>query len=203
MSPGQLILAIGVALVAANTWMGARDPVAIQFPVSLRVGETLSVPFSTDYQGEHEVALEVERVLGFERTMCLMGLSEFLADAPTCAETDASPDLQWELLSGGQVVASGGTKVGQTGAYSDKIGRQLGTVDLVPRRQYQLRVRSFADGSALEAAKPNMVVAVHPMMAKDGLIRSILGNLGGGALVMLGLALELMVQLRRRRARWA
>ncbi|WP_421936739.1 hypothetical protein [Phenylobacterium sp.] len=175
-------IVLGAAIVGLGLQtVGRRAPVAVSFPIDLRPGVTSSPVFRAAYNEPYGVGLEVERVMPFETTNCLLGARDLTGpdyERPAyCGDTPSPVDLEWVLYEGAQTVERGRAESGQAAAYGPTITRNLGTARLRPGHDYRIEVRSNRDASALAPARPRITLEVHPMVWKDEWVLRSLGVL--------------------------
>ena len=164
---GSALLGLAMLIYLGANHLGRRDPVAVSFPIDLRLGVTRSPTFQADYAEDYEIGLQANRALPHKITRCLLGdtLTAIGGATPEpCPEGLHSVELEWTLFEAGRAIDRGATVVGQPGSYGQDITREFGKAKLRPGRSYMIEVRSLRDTSALAPAHPRVKLEVHPMV---------------------------------------
>jgi hypothetical protein len=181
-----LALAFFLAPAAIPIWRNA-NPLVLALPVES--GVVLSPAFRVSHALRYLIEVEVDRALPFEELTCLLGEPQSTA----CEESQQAVHLRWRISSEGSEVAHGASAYNQGAGYGPTIAKTVGEFDGRAGQQYQLEVTVLRNLRALEAAKPRILVQLHPADTKGDLILAVLLQLlamvlAAGSMVWLGVA---------------
>ncbi len=131
--------------------------IPIDMPVSLAVGQVKTPEFKTK-NGMYGIMVRVKRSLPPDTINCMLGVV-FVQRDPKCIK---EPILRanWTLWSDGQIVKQGSTNDQRNGgrwAY-DSVDRIIGGFRGEKGRKYILEVNFTANGTALDATDPHLIV---------------------------------------------
>src|SRR5262245_17885495 len=93
--PLGLVIA-ACAIFAVNFWsLNQHDWTPLSTPLPLKAGEFTSPVFSVDLDSSYSVEIVVERVMPFERLVCLLGARTFRPDQ--CDGVPPALDLSYSV----------------------------------------------------------------------------------------------------------
>jgi hypothetical protein len=176
-----------MASAALPIWRNA-NPLVLALP--LEPGVVVSPAFRVSPGLQYLVELEVDRALPFEELTCLLG--EPLSSI-RCEERQQAVHLQWRISSQGSEIAHGASAYNQGAGFGPTIAKTVGAFEGRAGQQYQLELTVLRSLRALEAAKPRMLVQLHPADTKgDGMLAVLLQSLAlalaAASIVWLGVA---------------
>jgi hypothetical protein len=201
---GTSCIAAGILGYAGWTiWLQTRDWVVVDQPVSLAVGEIRTKSFTANIPSPYLIEIEVQKTMPFDTLNCLMGMTS-VASQSSCVSTPAVIDMNWKIVSDGQMVASGSSKDDRGGGWAqDTISREIGSFKPQKRTRYELVVNVLADGSGLSPANPHLKVSASPDFLEGMMFFTALRIIpAAGVLVLLGavlLILSLVLSHREKR----
>jgi hypothetical protein len=186
-----ILFAFAIALflspAALPIWRNA-NPLVLALP--LEPGVVVSPAFRVSHGLQYLVELEVDRALPLEELTCLLG--EPLSSIP-CEENQQVVHLRWRISSHGSEIAHGASAYNQGAGFGPTIAKTVGAFEGRAGQQYQLELTVLRSLRALEAAKPRMLVQLHPADTKGDvmlavLLRLLAVALAAGSIVWLGVA---------------
>ncbi len=131
--------------------------IPIDMPVSLAVGQVKTPEFKTK-NGVYEIMVLVKRRLPPDTINCMLGVV-FVQRDPKCIK---EPILRanWTIRSDGQIVKQGSTNDQRNGGgwAHDSVSRIIGGFRGEKGRKYILEVNFTANGTALDATDPHLIV---------------------------------------------
>lgn len=182
-------------------WLETRIDRPVYVPVSIRVGHIRTPEFRVNLTGLYEIRIESKKRIPFDALNCLLGMS---MPPQKC---DVSPVVRanWVVTSKGDLVAKGTSDAEKGGAWAnDTIERQIGSFQGNWNRHYVLDVDFTADGTALAATDPHLVVGIPSDFYEGGMWISYFLSLICSAIALLGVVLltasAIRVIKRRERA---
>ena len=185
----MLVVAIALFLApdALPIWRNA-NPLVLALP--LEPGVVVSPVFRVSHGLQYLVELEVDRTLPFEELRCLLGEPQ---SGSACDGSQQAVHLRWRISSQGSEIAHGASAYNQGAGYGPTIAKTLGAFEGRPGQQYRLEVTVLRSLRALEAAKPRVLVQLHPADLKGDLVMAVLlqilaVTLATGSIVWFGVA---------------
>ena len=178
---GITFILAGLGLYAAVSLRSrAKSWTPVDIPISLSRGDTVRAPeFKVDVAGQYFISISAERKLPLEAVSCLMGISL----QPKKCTNSSVIDEAWVLRSQGKVVAHG-VASGNTGGGGYE--RDIGWFQGEPGQPYDLELNVRADGQALRAVNPHLIVRIHPEISEKYDLQGLPFFLVGQALMILG-----------------
>jgi hypothetical protein len=159
-----LTLRIGAVLFVAAAsislviflWSGAMNAVPLSIPVVLSPGEFQSPKFATRVSIPHRINIVFDSSIPSAESDCLIGMSK---GPQRCGNEAAIFNVRWQLMSGGQAVATGSSAdlVGASYSYH-KTQRHIGTFDAHRGEGYTVDLNILEDGTRLSEAHPRLEV---------------------------------------------
>jgi hypothetical protein len=156
---------IGVALliIAARLYAHAavyehHNWVPLTLPVSLEPKTIRTPQITTDFDGDYEILIELEKIHDFHKMECMLGDPY----PNTCKGIPNLIDISWRLLEGeGENVVSQGDSGDYLGAaWSATVERMIGKFRGQVGHNYVLVLHVKRDASELNAGRPRIKVQV-------------------------------------------
>jgi hypothetical protein len=102
--------------------------------------------------------LQFEKPLPFRDMQCMTGVEDGMDDSKECAR-EPLVDLNWKVLSEGQVVYQGSSSgFGGAEFTAEYIFKFLGDFSTQPGKKYIVELKFTKDGAPLDIANPHLIV---------------------------------------------
>jgi hypothetical protein len=194
-----LTLRIGVALFVAaasisqmiSLWSEAMNAVPLSIPVVLSPGQFQSAKFSTRMSIPYRINIVFDSSIPLTELDCLIGMTK---GTQQCGNEASVLNVKWQLMSGGQAVATGSSADLVGASYSHhKTHRHIGIFDAHRGRGYTLDLEIIGDGTRLSEAQPRLEIEPNLVGYEGWLLLAgltfyvgLLGAAGGIVLILVG-----------------
>ena len=156
------IVAFYTALIVGGRGDSYR---VLEFSVDLKPGAITSPEFRVGMKGRYEITLEAGYNLPRDELERLLGMWYYPNPPEPVVE------IEWTLISGDSVVASGSSRNEKGGGWRRSgVFRTLGWFDGLAETPYVLEINILRDGSALAPANPRITVDLGPEDVLDSII---------------------------------
>jgi len=200
---------VGIACIAVASatfgawvlWIETRIDRPVYIPVSLAAGHVHVPEFRINLSGLYEIKVEAKKHIPFDTLNCLLGMS---MEPEKCNVTPVVK-ASWIVTSKGAVTAEGKSDTERGGAWgNDTIEKQIGSFEGKKNRRYALDIDFTADGSALRATDPHLVVGITSDFYEGSMCIGAFLSLGCATvaaigIVLLGIAGVRLIYRRRRK----
>jgi len=159
-----LIHRIGAVLFAAAAsislviflWSEAMNAVPLSIPVVLSPGQFQSPKFEPRMSIPYRINIVFDSSIPSAELNCLIGMSK---GPQRCGNEAAILNVKWQLMSGGQTVATGSSAdlVGASYSYH-KTQRHIGTFGAHRGQGYTVDLNILEDGTRLSEAHPRLEI---------------------------------------------
>ena len=93
-----------------------------------------------------------------------------------CADAPEMIDIDWSVLHGGQIVATGSSRNSSGGFYSGSIAREIGKFPAQMGLRYSVVLQIRRDGGELNVTHPKLLVQTYPGAWKDAVVGYMLAS---------------------------
>lgn len=137
-------------------WSEAMNAVPLSIPVVLSPGEFQSPKFATRMSIPYRINIVFDSSIPSAELDCLIGMSK---GPQRCGNEAAILNVKWQLMSGGQAVATGSSAdlVGASYSYH-KTQRHIGIFDAHRGQGYTVDLNILEDGTRLSEAHPRLEI---------------------------------------------
>ena len=152
-----LFVAAASISLAIFLWSEAMNAVPLSIPVVLSPGEFQSPKFATRMSIPYRINIVFDSSIPSAELDCLTGMRK---GQQRCGNEAPILNVKWQLMSGGQAVATGSSSADLVAAsYSyHKTQRHIGTFDAHRGHGYTLDVNILEDGTRLSEAHPRLEI---------------------------------------------
>jgi len=137
-------------------WSEAVNAVPLSIPVVLSPGQFQSPKFEPRMSIPYRINIVFDSSIPSAELNCLIGMSK---GPQRCGNEAAILNVKWQLMSGGQTVATGSSAdlVGASYSYH-KTQRHIGTFDAHRGQGYTVDLNILEDGTRLSEAHPRLEI---------------------------------------------
>lgn len=146
--------------ITGFNWTPIYEPVSLE-----EVGE-FNYEFVADKDIKYYIYLDVERSRKFDKLKCLIG-AEFKQHK--CPPEDLLLDMEWQVNSSGQTIASGSTKENKEdhSYWMQTVGKGLGAFEATTGNTYQVSLKLNQPIKEIMPLHPKIKIAMHPREFKE------------------------------------
>jgi hypothetical protein len=131
----------------------------INMPITMGLG-TVRTPGFSAKRGWYNIEIEAKWRLPADELRCKMGFA--VSPSDNHCKWESLLDIQWRVLDGGQVVASG-TELGRSNSFGfdaskDALTRNVANFKALAHHKYIVEITFLKDASALDIVQPRLIV---------------------------------------------
>jgi hypothetical protein len=156
-------------------------------PIKLKVGRVHTNEFVAGLNTNYRIYIESQSAIEFNRHKCLLGMA-----GQDCTDVPNVIDIDWCVLTGGKVIASGSSLKNWSGFYSgETIAREIGHFAARKGQNYSVVLDIRRDANELSATNPKLLVETEPPAWKDAVVgyrlATLMHSVGSAVLLLAGL----------------
>jgi hypothetical protein len=200
----NICLLIGVALLASASWLYIRAVIwqrthnlqPLVFPILLVPGTLRTPPIRTDFSGDYDIVLDLDKGSGLEnpsdpRVICTLGL-----EPPIPNQCEGIPnliDISWQILDGEEMISRGNSSDSPWATWSDTVKRMIGRFKGQEGHRYILVLQVNRDASELDASTPKIEVQIPQGLWEDRVLGILIEKEGAGILAIVGTVILVLI----------
>jgi hypothetical protein len=189
---GAVLFVAGASIsLMTFLWSEAMNAVPLSIPVVLSPGQFESPKFATRMSIQYRINIVFDSSIPSAELDCFIGMNK---GPQRCGNEAAILNVKWQLMSGGQAVATGSSADLAGASYSyHKTQRHIGAFDAHRGQGYTVGLNILEDGTRLSEAHPRLEVEPNLFGYEGWLLLAgltfyvgLLGAVAGVVLILVG-----------------